>query len=138
GSLGLFDLMALRMQLALVEGADGSFEKHRNQVVEIAMLLEEKQNIPADKAQLEYLAGMQEAAFREAVSIEDLEAMRLMVRGLVQFLDKRKRKIVYTSFKDEVLGVRDEDAVHIPKMTGAQYEKKVQDYLRNHLDHIVI
>ena len=134
----LFDLMALRMQLALVEGADGSFEKHRNQVVEIAMLLEEKQNIPAVKAQLEYLAGMQEATFWEAVSIEELEAMRLRVRGLVQFLDKRKRKIVYTSFKDEVLGVRDEDAVHIPKMTGAQYEKKVQDYLRNHLDHIVI
>ena len=23
-------------------------------------------------------------------------------------------------------------------MTGVQYEKKVKDYLRNHLDHIVI
>ena len=26
----------------------------------------------------------------------------------------------------------------MPKMTGAQYEKKVKEYLRNHLDHIVI
>jgi type I restriction enzyme R subunit len=26
----------------------------------------------------------------------------------------------------------------MPKMTGAQYEKKVRDYLRNHLDHLVI
>ena len=26
----------------------------------------------------------------------------------------------------------------MPKMTGAQYEKKVKDYLRSHLDHIVI
>ncbi len=62
----------------------------------------------------------------------------MRLRGLVPFLDKKKRKIVYTDFKDEVLGVREEDAVHIPKMTGAQYAKKVNDYLRNHLTHIVI
>ena len=36
------------------------------------------------------------------------------------------------------MGVRDETPVHMPKMTGAQYEKKVKDFLRNHLDHIVI
>jgi type I restriction enzyme R subunit len=56
----------------------------------------------------------------------------------VPFLDKKKRKIVYTDFQDEVMGVRDEAVVDMPKMTGAQYEKKVKDYLRNHLDHIVI
>jgi len=26
----------------------------------------------------------------------------------------------------------------MPKMTGTQYEKKVKEYLRNHLDHLVI
>ena len=53
------------------------------------------------------------------------------------FLDKKKRKIVYTDFQDEITAVRDDD-IHLPKMTGAQYEKKVQEYLKNHLDHIVI
>ena len=67
-----------------------------------------------------------------------LEDMRLRLRGLVPFLDKQKRKIVYTDFKDEIVGVREEEAVAMPKMTGAQYEKKVRDYLRNHLDHIAI
>ena len=34
--------------------------------------------------------------------------------------------------------MRDDDAVDLPKMTGVQYEKKVQEYLKSHLDHIVI
>ena len=134
----LFDLTALRMQLALVEGDEGAFESHRKRVVEIAMLLEEKGTIPAVAAQLEYIAGVQESAFWEGIAVAGLEELRLRLRGLVPFLDKKKRKIVYTDFKDEVLGVREELAVHIPKMTGAQYAKKVNDYLRNHLTHIVI
>jgi len=134
----LFDLTALRMQLALIEGDGGGFERHRKRVVEIAMLLEEKGTIPAVAAQLEYIAGVQENAFWEGISLAELDEMRLRLRGLVPFLDKKKRKIVYTDFKDEVLGVREEQAVPIPKMTGAQYAKKVNDYLRNHLTHIVI
>ena len=49
---------------------------------------------------------------------------------MVQFLDKKKRKIVYTDFTEEV--------IHMPKMTSAQYAKKVEEYLSNHLDNIVI
>jgi type I restriction enzyme, R subunit len=64
--------------------------------------------------------------------------VRLRLRGLVPFLDRKERRIVYTDFRDEVLGVRHEQAVAIPKMTGAQYAKKVEHYLRNHLDHFVI
>lgn len=134
----MFDLTALRMQLALVEGEAGAFERHRKRVIEIAMLLEEKGTIPVVAAQLQFIAAMQESAFWEGISLAGLEELRLRLRGLVPFLDKRERKIVYTDFKDEVLGVRDGDAVHIPKMTGAQYAKKVNDYLRNHLNHVVI
>ena len=34
--------------------------------------------------------------------------------------------------------MREDAAVYLPKMTGVQYEKRVQEYLKNHLDHIVI
>jgi len=94
--------------------------------------------VPAVAAQLEYLAGIQESGFWEGLSLAGLEELRLRLRGLVTFLDKKKRTIVYTDFKDEVLGVRDGEAVYIPKMTGVQYEKKVNDYLRHHLNHVVI
>jgi len=134
----LFDLTALHMQLALAEGDTNTFEGHRRRVVEIAMLLEEKTAIPAVKAQLEYLAAIQENGFWDGINLNGLEELRLRLRGLMPFLDKKKRNIVYTDFKDEVVGIREEQTIHMPKMTGAQYEKKVKDYLRNHLNHIVI
>ena len=81
---------------------------------------------------------MQESSFWEGIDLNGLEELRLRLRGLVSFLDKKKRKIVYTDFQDEVVGVRDEEVIDLPKMTGAQYEKKVKSYLNNHLDHLVI
>lgn len=134
----LFDLTALRMQLALL-GADAAvFEGLRKRVVEVACLLEEKAAVPAVAAQLEYLARVQEAEFWQGMDLPTLEDLRLRLRGLVPFLDKKKRKIVYTDFKDEVLGIRPEEGLEVPSMTGAQYEKKVQAYLREHLDDLVI
>jgi type I restriction enzyme R subunit len=99
---------------------------------------EEKAAIPAVAARLEYLASLQESVFWEGVDLKQLEELRLRLRGLVPFLDKKARKMVYTDFNDEVLGVREEAPVAVPKMTGAQYAKKVADYLRDHLDHMVI
>ena len=134
----MFDLKALRMQLAFAEGDAGTFETNRKRVVDIAMLLEEKSAIPAVKAQLAYLAAIQEMEFWEGLDLNSLEELRLRLRGLVPFLDKKERKIVYTDFKDEVMGVREEEFIDLPNMTSAQYEKKVTEYLKNHLDHLVI
>ncbi|MGA1483465.1 MAG: DEAD/DEAH box helicase family protein [Vulcanococcus sp.] len=134
----LFDLMALRMQLALAKDEGGPLETLRQKVIAIAMLLEEKTSIPAVKQQLGYLADLQENAFWDDLSLSALEDLRLRLRTLVPFLDKKKRKIVYTNFQDEIVGVREDAPVYMPKMTGVQYEKKVKDYLRNHQDHLVI
>ena len=134
----LFDLTALKMELALAEGDAGTLERHRRRVVEIAMLLEEKSAIPAVAAQLAYLASVQENAFWEGIGLNGIEELRLRLRGLVPFLDKKTRKVVYTDFRDEITAVREDAAVYLPKMTGVQYEKKVQEYLKNHLDHLVI
>ena len=64
--------------------------------------------------------------------------MRLRLRALAPFLDRTKRNIVYTDFEDELRGVREEEAVYMPKMTGLQYAKKVASYLRDHLNDVVI
>lgn len=102
------------------------------------MLLEEKSAIPAVAAQLAYLASVQENAFWEGIGLSGLEELRKRLRGLVPFLDRKTRTIVYTDFQDEILAVRPGTSESLPKMTGVQYEKKVQEYLQNHLDHIVI
>jgi len=42
----------------------------------------------------------------------------------VPCLDKTQRHVSYTQIQDEVLDVRTEVAIDMPKMTGLQYEKK--------------
>jgi type I restriction enzyme, R subunit len=134
----LFDLTALRLQLALTESDTGNFERQRKRVVEIAGLLEEKTSVPAVKQQLGLLSAVQESEWWEGTNITLLEDLRIRLRDLVPLLERKERQVVYTNFQDEVRGVREEDVVPMPKMTGAQYEKKVRDYLKNHTDHLVI
>lgn len=134
----MFDLTALRMQLALIGGDRGAFESHRAKVVEIAQLLEEKTAIPVVREQLAYLQAVQDPEFWSGMDIPTLEDMRLRMRGLTPFLEKKERKVVYTDFKDEITGVREDPLLNIPKMTSIQFEKKVTEYLRSHMDHIVI
>lgn len=134
----MFDLTVLRLQMALLEGDTNAFERHRKKVVEIAMFLEEKTAIPAVREQLAYLQGLQDPVFWQGMDVPTLEDLRLRLRGLTPFLDKKERKVVYSDFKDEILGVRPGEFVALPKMTGAQYEKKVKEYLKSHLDNIVI
>lgn len=50
-----------------------------------------------------------------------LEEMRERLRGLVPFLDKKVRRVVYTALQDEVLTVREDMPIVVPRMTGAQW-----------------
>ena len=134
----LFDRMALRLQLAHVQGDAGLFEKLRGRVMELASLLEEKASIPAVQKQLAYLASLQECGFWEGIGLQGLEELRLRLRSLMALLDQKKKVMVYSNFQDEVLAIHEEETVHVPKMTGPQYEKKVREFLRNHQDHLVI
>ena len=88
------------------------------------MLLEEKSTIPAVTAQLAYLGSVQESAFWEGITLNDLEELRLRLRGLVPFLDKKTRTVVYTDFQDEITGVREEVAVYLPKIDRGPVPEK--------------
>lgn len=134
----LFDLTVLRMQLALIDQDADALERGRRKVIEIAMLLEDKTAVPAVAAQVALLAAVQEAGFWEGIDLAGLEDLRLRLRSLTPFIDKKERRVIYTDFRDEVLGIREEMPGLMPKMTGTQYAKKVEDYLKNHLDNLVI
>ena len=134
----LFDLTALKMQQALLLGDPNLYEKQRQRVVQVAELLEDKTAVPVVAAQADYLQAIQNPEFWEGMTLDLLEEMRLRVRGLVPFIDKKERKVVYSNLEDDILGVREDEVIPMPRMTGAQYEKKVKEYLRSHLDNVVI
>ncbi|MDB5308094.1 MAG: Type restriction-modification system, restriction subunit [Gemmataceae bacterium] len=133
-----FDLLMLRLQLALLL-VEPAFERLRDQVKEIAGLLEEKASIPMVHAQLALIQEIQTDEWWQDVTAPMLETVRKRLRDLVRFIEKAHRKPVYTDFADE-LG--SEAEVDLPGFTGAdefeRFRAKAQAYLLAHQDHVAV
>jgi type I restriction enzyme R subunit len=133
-----FDLLALNLQLALLRAEPG-FERLRDRVKEIAGLLEEKSAIPMVREQMALIQDVQTDEWWQDVTVPMLEVMRRRLRNLVQLIDKRQRRPVYTDFED-LLGA--EAGISLPGFaTGTDRSKfvaKARAFLRQHLDHLVI
>ncbi len=133
-----FDLLVLNIQLALLRSEPG-FARLRDQVKELAGLLEEKSAIPMVREQLALIQDLQADEWWQDVTVPMLEGMRRRLRDLIKLIEKQKRKPIYTDFVDE-LG--DETAVELPGFGhGTDYTKfraKARAFLRSHQDHVAI
>jgi type I restriction enzyme R subunit len=133
-----FDLLMLNLQLAVLKH-EPSFERLRKQVSEIAGGLEEKGAIPMVQAQMPLILDLQTDEWWQDVTVPMLEGARRRVRTLVQFIDKRSRKPLYSDFEDS-LGP--ETWFVLPGIAaGGDFEKfrsKARAFLRARLDHVAI
>jgi type I restriction enzyme R subunit len=133
-----FDLLVLNLQLARLR-AEPAFARLQKQVREIAGLLEEKDAIPMVHAQMALILDVQTDEWWQDVTVPMLETLRRRLRDLVQFIDKQKRKLIYTDFTDEM---GEETAIGLPGFgEGTDYDKfrdKAQAFLRRHQDHVAI
>jgi type I restriction enzyme R subunit len=134
-----FDHLALRLQVAQLE--EGVIpEGLRLQVIELAHQLEAKASIPNVKQQLHFIQQVQSDEWWQDLTIPLLEELRRNLRLLIQFIDKEKREVVYTTFQDELGEMTGKNVVGI--MGGGsgltQYRKKVEAYIRSHEDHLTI
>ncbi len=133
-----FDLLALSLQLARLR-ADPGFERLRDRVRDIVGLLAEKDAIPMVREQMPLIQDVLTDEWWEDVTVPMLETMRRRLRGLVQLIDKQRRKPVYTDFEDLLGG---ETNVTLPGFTvgadQAKFVAKARAFLRQHLDHIVV
>lgn len=129
-----FDLLLLNLQLALLK-SEPAFERLRDQVISIAGLLEEKSSIPMVDKQMTYIQDVQAEEWWKDVTVPMLEVIRRRLRDLVQFIEKQKRKPVYTDFED-LLG--DEVEIELETFfttdTFERFRDKAQAFLREHLD----
>ncbi|MDO8690031.1 MAG: DEAD/DEAH box helicase family protein [Dehalococcoidia bacterium] len=133
-----FDLLMLYLQLALLR-SEPAFKRLRDQVKAIAELLEEKSAIPMVREQMALVQDVQTDEWWQDVTIPMLEVVRRRLRNLVQLIEKRKRRLIYTDFEDEM---GEEIGVELPGFTvGGGFEKflaKAQAFLRAHQDHVAI
>ncbi|HWG04385.1 MAG TPA: DEAD/DEAH box helicase family protein, partial [Beijerinckiaceae bacterium] len=131
-----FDLLALNLQLGLLRH-EPAFARLRQQVIDIAGLLEEKDAIPMVHQQMALIQEVQSDEWWQDVTVPMLEVMRRRLRDLVKFIEKQQRKIIYTDFEDE----RGEGiAVPLPGIVAdfAKFQDKARAFLRAHEDHVAI
>jgi type I restriction enzyme R subunit len=133
-----FDLLVLNLQLALLRH-EPAFARLRDRVKAIAALLEEKDAIPMVREQMALIQDVQNDEWWQDVTVPMLESMRRRLRNLVQFIDKRQRKPVFTDFED-MMG--EEIGINLPGFAaGAEQSKfraKARAFLRAHMDHVAV
>lgn len=133
-----FDLLALNLQLAFLRSEPG-FERLRDRVKEIAGLLAEKASIPMVREQMTLIQEVQGDEWWQDVTVPMLEVMRRRLRGLVQFIEKRQRKPVYTDFEDVIGSETNFEQLGLGVGTDmAKFRAKARAFLREHLNHITI
>ncbi|SDM10664.1 type I restriction enzyme, R subunit [Geodermatophilus siccatus] len=134
-----FDLILLRLQLARLDGDAVLFERLRKQVQDITAALLGQTAIPSVKAQEQLLEGLSGDEWWVDVTLPMLELARRRVRGLVRFVEKSRRAVVYSNFADEV---GESSIVELPGVTpGTDWERfraKARAYLRDHEDHLAL
>jgi type I restriction enzyme R subunit len=129
-----FDLLLLNLQLAFLH-AEPRLPRLIGQVMEIAELLEEKANIPFVSAQMELILEVQTEEFWDHVTLPQLEAVRKRLRDLVKFIERSHRKPVFTDFEDEIGPATEAQFAELASSIDVQqYRKKVEQFLRGHLE----
>jgi type I restriction enzyme, R subunit len=134
-----FDLLILRRQLAQLTGDTGAAERLREQVQNIATGLLGQISIPSVAAQQSLLDEVAGDEWWIDVTLPMLEVARRRLRGLLQFLEKAKKVVVYTSFQDEVSEATPIDLPGITPGTDWQrFRAKAAAYLKQHQDNIAL
>jgi type I restriction enzyme R subunit len=133
-----FDLLMLNLQLAVLR-SEPRFARLRDQVQEIAGLLEGLSTIPMVKEQLVLLEELQSPEWWEDVTLAMLEQVRKKLRLLVRFIEKSQRSLLYSNFEDEIGPEAEYDLIGVvPAESFERFQAKARAFLRDHEDNIAI
>jgi len=133
-----FDYLILKLQFTVLH-KDKKYEKLKDQVIEIAKRLEEKETVPMVKAQLELIQEIQKEEFWQDANLPIIENVRKRLRELVQFIDKTQRQVIYTDFEDE-LGIEQQINLSgtVTTTNLTRYRAKMMQFLKTEENHIAL
>lgn len=130
-----FDYLIYTVDLAYLQSKNPS--KPIKSIVKTAEELSKLGTIPQVMEKKYIIEKVQTDEFWESADVLELEEVRLALRELIKFIEKKKQKIYYTNFKDEILEVNENNAMYNANDLK-DYKKKVEHYLKAHQDEIAI
>ena len=117
---------------------DIKYETEIKKVIYIAnKLIPLGTRIPEVGSKLEALSKLIDGTYIEGCTIYDIDMIRNDIRSLMKYLPRKERRIYYTHFEDEI-EVIDDDTTKIITEELSDYKKKVNFYLKNHIDNPII
>lgn len=133
-----FDLLCFKLEVSLLSDGRG-FEALRDKIRDYAELLAEKQNVPMVAEHMELIEEIQAEAWWTDVTLPMVELVRRRLRGLIQFIDLKRRPPIETNFDDEMGEAVDHEVPIVQTgFSRHQYRKKVERFIRDHETHVVI
>ena len=130
-----FDYLMYSIDLGLLQSK--SVRTPVSIVMNTAELLSAKYTIPQVNAQKEILEKVQTAEFWSNVTILEINQVREAMRDLLQYLDKVRKKVYYTDFKDALVAAEEGEAIYGGNDLK-NYRKKVEFYLKEHSDKLAV
>jgi len=130
-----FDYLIYSIDLGILQGKN--IQSAVSMVVYTAEILSRMYSIPQVKMHREAIEKVQTQEFWDNTNILELNSVRKALRELLQYIEKKKRKIYYVDFTDVIT----EPVEGKPIGTGiemANYKKKVEFYLKEHEDNISV
>jgi len=94
-------------------------------------------NIPQVQNKIDDVKKIKEFTYVERADIFEIDRIRDSLRKLIKYLNKNVREAVYTDFSDDI-NIIEHDYRRIKQEEFNDYKKKMNFYLRNHLDNEII
>ena len=89
------------------------------------------------KAQKYIIDKIQTEEFWENTNILELDEVRIALRNLLKYIEKKKQQIYYTNFTDTILEKKEGEPIYNANELK-NYKKKVEYYLKEHQDSLAI
>lgn len=130
-----FDYLVYSIDLGLLQSK--SVQAPVNIVVQTAEQLSAKYSIPQVEKQKDIIEKVQTTEFWDGATVIELETVRNAMRGLLQYLDKLRRKPYYTNFTDTIIDSKEGEPIYGGNDLE-NYRKKVEFYLKEHSDKLSV
>lgn len=130
-----YDYLMYSIELAQLQSKNAS--RNINTALLTAEKLAQLYTIPQVKAQQKMIETVRNIEFWDDASITDVDEVRNALRDLIKFIEKVDTSIYFANFEDEIIEQKEGEAIYAANDLR-NYKKKVEFYLKEHLDTLVV
>lgn len=130
-----FDYLMYSIELAYLQSKNAT--KNISIVTGAATQLTKLYTIPQVKEQRKVIERLLEKDFWKEASILDMEYVREALRELIKYIETGRVLLIYSDFEDNIVDFKEGEALQSLNDLK-DYKKKVEYYLKEHLDNLSV